>query len=78
MIAFSTMESHSKYQLRIKESGKYVLSNLGSSEISLIFLKLQKFSETLWLSCESDTKRGHGSYRTLLLLCVLEGLNFEP
>lgn len=78
MTAFSTVESRSKHQLLVKESRKSVLSNLGSSEISLSFLKWQKFSETLWLSCESDTKRGNGTYRTLLLLCVLEGLQLEP
>ena len=71
------MESHSEYQLQLKESGKYVLSNLSSSEI-LFFLKLEKVSETFRVSYESDTKRGHGSYRTLLLLCILAALQFVP
>lgn len=33
MIPFSSMESPNKYQLQAKESGMYLLSNIGSSEI---------------------------------------------
>lgn len=81
MTLFSSMESHSKYQLQVKKSGNYVLSNPSSLEI-LFFLKLQQMSETLKMSYErvpkGVTKRGRGSYRTLLLLCILARLQLVP
>lgn len=51
MNPFGTMESHSKYQLQAKETGKYMLSNLNISEI-LFFSKATKdvwsLQDKLW------------------------------